>query len=182
MKQWEVITSSVAVDTPWLRLRRDTCRLPDGQIVEDFYVLEENDVGIVFALTADQRLVMVEQYRHSLGKMCLELPGGLFEQRHGDAKEEARREFIEETGYDAASYQLVGKLAPNPTRMSSYFHIFLATDAYPAHDQNLDAIEDIRIRLIPIDDVFEMILSGAIYATATVAGIYMAWHTLQKRP
>jgi 8-oxo-dGTP pyrophosphatase MutT (NUDIX family) len=182
MKKWEVLASSAAIETPWFHLRRDTCRLPDGQSIGDFYIVEENDVGIVFALTPDRHLVMVEQYRHGIGDMCIQLPGGLFERRNGDGKQEARREFVEETGYDAANYRFVGKLALNPMRMSSYYHLFLATEAYHVQEQTLDADEDIRIRLIPMDEVFEMILSGAIHAAGTVAGIYMAWHTLQNHP
>ncbi len=182
MKSWRKLGSLYPVHNRWLKLRQDTCQLPDGRVIDDFFVLEENDVGSVFALTPDRRVVLVEQYKHGIGEVCLELPAGCFESPAADPLAEARRELIEETGYDAAEYRYLGRLAQSPTRMSNYFHLYLALDAYlTPGGQQLDPTEDITVRLIPLDEVFPMIASGQIHAVGTVAGIYMGWAAIRDR-
>lgn len=181
MKEWRILESAYPVSNRWLKVRRDTCQLPDGRVIDDFYVLVENDVGSVFALTPDRRVVLVEQYKHGIGQVCLELPAGCFEAHDSNPLAAARREFMEETGYDAAEYRYLGRLAQSPTRMTNYFHTYLALDVFPtASGQQLDPTEDITVRLIPLDEVFAMIASGAIHAVATVAGIYMGWAALNN--
>lgn len=178
--EWRVLRSAYALANRWIKIRQDTCELPDGRVIDDYFVLEENDVGSVFALTPDRRVVMVEQYKHAIGETVLELPAGFFEAQGGDALEESRREFMEETGYDAAAYRYLGKFSQSPTRMSNVIYLYLALDAYPVGGQRLDPNEEIRVRLIPLDDALAMIASGEIYAVSTVAGIYMGWQALMN--
>jgi 8-oxo-dGTP pyrophosphatase MutT (NUDIX family) len=173
-KKWRILDSQNVLQNRWISLRRDTCQLPTGRVIDDYFVLEENDVGCVFALTPDRKLILVEQYKHAIQDMCLEVPAGFFESRTSDPLEEARREFGEETGYDADAFHYIGKLSQSPTRMTNYFHLFVAQNAYPVGAQNLDPNEDITVRLVPLDDVFTMIASGQINSVSTVACIYRA--------
>jgi 8-oxo-dGTP pyrophosphatase MutT (NUDIX family) len=175
LKKWRILDSHPVVQNRWISLRRDVCELPDGQRIDDYFVLDENDVGIVFGLTPQRELILVEQYKHGIQEMCLEIPAGFFEGRDGDPLQEARREFLEETGYDATKFRYVGKLAQSPTRMTNYFHLFIALDAYPVRKQNLDPTEDITVHVVPMNKVFEMITAGKINSVSTVASIYMAW-------
>jgi 8-oxo-dGTP pyrophosphatase MutT (NUDIX family) len=174
LKKWTVLQSRYVLRNRWIQVRQDTCQLPNGKMIDDYFVLEDADVGCVFALTPDRKLILVEQYKHALGGTFLELPAGGFENPNGDPLEEARREFREETGYDAAEYRYVGKMGQSPTRLTSYFHLFLALDAYPSGPQHLDPSEDITVRLMPLDEVFAMIARGDIHVMSTVACIYLA--------
>jgi ADP-ribose pyrophosphatase len=174
IQKWKKLNSRYAVHNHWIRLRQDTVELPNGKVMDDFFVLEDPDVGCVFGLTPKREVVLVEQYKHGIADVCIELPAGYFESANGDPLEEARREFQEETGYDAVEYVYLGKMAQSPTRMASYFHIFLALDAYASGTQHLDPSEDITVRLIPLDTVLEMIGDGRIHSATTVACIYRA--------
>ncbi len=180
MSEWQIRTSTYPLQNAWVKIRHDTCELPDGRIVEDYVVVEEQEVGSVFALTPDREVVLAEQYKHAIGKRVLELPGGLFNSPDADPLIESRREFLEETGYDAASYHYLGKMAQSPSRMTNSIYLYGALDAYPTGQQHLDETEDITVRLIPIDRALAMIASGEIHAVATVAGIYMGWQWLQN--
>jgi ADP-ribose pyrophosphatase len=182
MRRWQILHSDYPIRNRWVALRQDTCRLPDNRVIDDYFVLEENDVGSVFALTPDQRLVLVEQYKHGVGQVVLELPAGFFNTRRADPLAEARREFIEETGYDAPAYHYLGKLAQSPSRMTNYFHLYAALDAQPVPGgQRLDPTEEITVRLLPMDEVFAQIAAGVINAVGTVAGIYLGWQFVTGR-
>lgn len=181
MKKWQVLHSRYVVDNRWLRLRQDACRLPNGKEIDDYFVLEENDVGCVFGLTPDRRVILVEQYKHAIQDVCIELPAGFFEDKTGNPLDEARREFLEETGYAAAEFHYLGKMSQSPTRMTNYFHLFIALGAYPSAPQKLDPSEEIRVRLLPLDAVLDMVASGAIHVISTVACIYRAAAYLREQ-
>src|SRR3974390_1506803 len=63
LRPWDPLAAEVVVDNPWVRLRRDTVRLPSGRVVDDFFVTEQPDVVLVFALTGAGEVVLVRQWR-----------------------------------------------------------------------------------------------------------------------
>src|SRR5579883_2016805 len=71
---WQVLSSSVAFDSPWFRIRQDRVRLPSGVELDDYYVLEQFDFLKVFAYTDDGQGVFVRQYKHGIRDVILELP------------------------------------------------------------------------------------------------------------
>src|SRR5262245_41493359 len=97
-RPWKVLRSTYAIADPWLRLRSDVLQAPDGRTLPPCPGIEHPDWVDVIALTADLDIVLVDQYRHSVGNVRTELPAGTV-----DAGEEplaaAQRELLEETGY-----------------------------------------------------------------------------------
>ena len=97
-KKWKVLSSEYLFNRPWLTARRDTVQLPDGRVNPEFYILEYPAWINVIARTPEGKYVMVEQYRHGLGEVGIELCAGVVEA--GEEPEvAARRELEEETGY-----------------------------------------------------------------------------------
>src|SRR5579872_3649919 len=107
---WRVTASHYVIDTPHLRLREDTVELPDGTIVERYFVRESRGFVVIFALTPDRRVVLVRQYKHGIGRVVLELPAGAIDPGE-TPMETARRELSEETGYEADSMEQVRSFA-----------------------------------------------------------------------
>src|SRR5471032_908293 len=98
LRHWTVRSSSYRIDEPFLRVRSDTVELPDGTIIEGYFVRESRGFAIVAALTPERRIVLVRQYKHGIGQVVLEMPGGMIDA--GEAPETcAIRELAEETGY-----------------------------------------------------------------------------------
>ena len=98
MKPWKLLNSEYLVDAPWLKVAKETCELPNGKVIDDFYTLWQPDWVLVLARTAEGKWVMTEQYRHGTGKIALEFPAGIIDK--GETPEQAAlRELQEECGY-----------------------------------------------------------------------------------
>ena len=98
MKPWKLLSSEFLVDAPWLKVAKETCELPNGKVIDDFYTLWQPDWVLILARTKEGKWVMTEQYRHGTGKIALEFPAGIIDK--GETPEKAAiRELQEECGY-----------------------------------------------------------------------------------
>jgi len=137
----------------------------------DFYVLESSDWVNVIPLTADERVVLIRQYRHGIQEITLEIPGGIIENR--DTPEEAaRRELMEETGYRDSEMISLGVVHPNPAFLNNRCHTFLAKDVSRIGDQHQDEKEDIEVLLKPIHEIPGLIREGWITHSLVLAAFY----------
>jgi 8-oxo-dGTP pyrophosphatase MutT (NUDIX family) len=175
--KWKVLASEYLHKEPWLTIRKDKCELPDGQVVPAFYVQEYPDWVNAFALTRNNQVVMVKQYRHGIEETGIELPGGVAEE--GETVEEAvRREIKEETGYEFASYEYLGKICANPSTTNNFMHMFLATDGEKVADSQLDDMEDLEVVLYSIEEVKELLKENKIMQSLHSNCIFYALHKL----
>lgn len=161
MQPWETESSAVVADYNIFRVRKDHCRSPRTRKAHDFWVLELTDWVNVVALTPDEQLVLVEQYRFGCQRPTLEIAGGTV-----DAGEAplcaAARELREETGYVADSIVLLGMVEPNPAIQNNRCYTALALGCRPAGAQELDEREDIVVRTRPLAELPAMLAGGEI--------------------
>ena len=94
---WKVLNRKIVFQDTWVQLEASSCELPDGRIIEPFYIHRDPNFAVVVAVTKDQRLVLVRQYRHGAEKVLVELPAGAIEKEE-DPQAAAARELLEETG------------------------------------------------------------------------------------
>lgn len=134
---------------------------PRTGLTKRFSLIECVDWVNVVALTGDDRVVLIRQYRAGTDSICLEIPGGMID---GDEPPLAAaiRELEEETGYRARHWHALGRVAPNPAIQSNYLHSFLALDAEPTGTQRLDGNEVVSIETAPLAEVGAMIRDGRI--------------------
>lgn len=166
---WEVLGERVVLDRPWLRVREQSVRTSRGACIPEFHLIDAVDWACIVCITNEQQLVLVRQYRHGVGRVTLELPAGAL-----DVNEEplsaAKRELLEETGYEAAHWQLLRVLAPETTRHSHRAHLYLATGARRIAEQRLDPTEDVQVVLAPWgQSVIEQVDHGIHLAACLLA-------------
>lgn len=174
IKKWQQLHSKNVFDTPYFNIRRDRCRLADGREIDDYYVMQCADIVLIVARTLTQEFVLVEQYKHGIGEICLEIPGGMCEPDSSAILEDAKRELREETGYGSDTWHKLATLIHSPTRANNHIHIFLALDATLEGIQSLDPNEDICVRLIPQDDVMTAIRESKINVPDSITGLMLA--------
>jgi len=152
----------------------------EGVEIAPYYVLEYPDwVGII-ALDAEDHIYLVQQYRHGLGVVALELPGGAVDANDASPVEAAARELREETGLSSAEWDYVGKLAPNPATHNNHSHIVIARNVELASRPADDPTERIRLIRMPIRQAIELVLEGKMIQVIHVAALTLALHKAGK--
>jgi ADP-ribose diphosphatase len=176
---WKLLSSEYVSKHQYFTARRDRCEMPNGQIVDPYFLVELPPSACALAITENDEVVMVKQYRHPIGETILEIPGGFI-----DAGEDPliaiERELSEETGYHFSSYKYLGKVAANPGVLNNYTHLFLAKGGKKVAAQHLDANEEIDIILLPLEHVREMLQNNEITQALHAICIYYAFHELDK--
>jgi ADP-ribose pyrophosphatase len=177
-RPWTILDSEVALDEPWFRVRRDTVELPDGTVLDDYFLAERDDFSLVAALTPADELVLVRQYKHGAGAITLELPGGIVDDEEPAAA--AARELLEETGYACDELRPVGGGPLDPSKETNRVHLFAGTGARRVAEQHLDPSERIEVVLLPVAEIRAAIRAGRVDAPTSVAGIYLALDALGR--
>lgn len=182
IEDWEKIDSVEVVACKILRVRRDRSRSPRTGAVHDFHVLEMPDWINVVPVTRDGNVVLIRQFRHGMEETALEIPGGAVEVGEADPMEAARRELLEETGYEAQTLVPLGSVAPNPAIQNNRCSSYLALNAAPAGGQQLDAGEDIEVEEVPYSSIPELIGDGTINHGLVVVAFYLLEGYLKTNP
>ena len=167
MQPWKVEQSRYLIERSWMRLREDRVILPNQTVIEEFHVVEYPNWAATVCIDVEGRLILVEQYRHGVGRSSLELPAGVIENGENPL-DGARRELLEETGYTSIRWDSIGRCATDPSNHSNYAYLFVAKDAYLQEKQALDAEEEIVVRTFSLDEVLKMMESGEF-----IHGIHM---------
>lgn len=178
IQPWKIINSQLVFDHQWCKVRQDEVELASGKVIDDFFVNVRPDIVLVLAVTQNQEIVFVRQYRHGVGEILLELPGGSFNSQIENSLTAARRELEEETGYVAPQMRLLSTLYDNPVKDTNKIHLIIAENAHPSGTQQLDVTEDVEIVLIPLEKVLERISTGEICVSGTIAALFLGLNFL----
>ena len=124
---WTVLGSRDVLDaSPYLKVRVETIELPDGRCIPDYYQLEMPSFACIFAETLEGLIVVYRQYRHGPRRVGLVFPGGHLEP--GEAPlVAARRELVEETGFESEAWTYLGRFVVNANQGAGVSHMFHAT-------------------------------------------------------
>ncbi len=168
MRPWKVLSETPVITDHWLGVSAVRTELPNGMVLDPYYVVHEKEWAHICAFDEAGRVVLVRQYRYPAMIASLELPGGIIDAGE-DALEAARRELLEETGYASDDWEAVGTMYPNPARQANRLHVFVARNARRVAGQALDASEEIEVCVETVDAILARISAGEFPHTMHVA-------------
>lgn len=174
MSPARVLRTEWLVRNRWVALSRQEVVLPNGHTVPDYHVLHEPDFVMGFAVTEEQHVLLVRQYKHGIGAFTLELPAGVVDEDDASPEEAMRRELLEETGFVAAEVRPLGVLVPNPTRATGLAHHFLLTGCRRVAEPAPDATETITVVTEPLHRIPGLVGDGTLCVQACVACVALA--------
>ena len=190
MKPWKLLDSEYLVNAPWLKVAKETCELPNGKVIDDFYTLWQPDWVLILARTTEGKWVMTEQYRHGTGKIALEFPAGIIDK--GETPEQAAiRELQEECGYTSASEKpmdsgcsasrmtYLGVYPVNPDRHRGKFHVVFIDGVVKGGSTHFDSTEDIESLLLSDEELQKKMADGSFNHPLQMAG-YLKFKLTQR--
>lgn len=178
LEHWRVLKSEMVFDEEWYKLRKDEVELPNGVVIDDYYVSVRPDVVLTFPLTEDNHVIFVRQYKHAARGIFTELPGGVIDAHESNPLEAARREMLEETGYTSDDMELLLEAIDNPTKDTNKIYFYLARNARKVAEQDLDLTENIEVLKVPLSEVESMILNRELHVSGSVALCLLALRKL----
>jgi ADP-ribose pyrophosphatase len=161
----------------WLfRLRRERFQSRTSGKTHDYFVTHMANGVHAIAVTGEQQVVMVRQFRAGSRRDSLETPGGLLDPGEGPCAAGAR-ELLEETGYSGDPPELLGTIFPIPALLSMRISTIVIRNARRVAEPHLDPSEELSLVLVPVEKISELILTGQIDHGVCVAGL-LWWLTL----
>jgi 8-oxo-dGTP pyrophosphatase MutT (NUDIX family) len=173
--KWKILSSEYLFNDLWFKVRKDKCESPGGKIIDPYYVYEFPTWVNALALTEDGKVILEKQYRHALGEVCIELPGGCVDDTDKNLEEAVARELLEETGYSFSSYEYLGKISANPSTNNNLMHMYLAKGGKKVASQHLDGNEEIEVDLVTIQELKDLLRQNkfiqAMHVTCILYGL-----------
>ncbi len=171
MKPWDIIRREELIDaSPYLKLYRETVRLENDELIDDYYTIDQSDFVVVFALVTRGEILAIRHYKHGAKRINLGLPAGYVEK--GEAPlDAAQRELLEETGYRAESWTPLGSYVVDGNRGCGHVHVFFATGLALYQAANPDDLETIILEKIPLDKVPDLLANGEVATLGAAIGI-----------
>jgi ADP-ribose pyrophosphatase len=178
IERWKTLKSQVVFEHKWYTLRRDHVELPNGHVMDDYFVSVRPDVVLIFPVTADGHVLFVRQYKHAAADIFIELPGGVIDPHETNPMDAAKRELLEETGYTTDDIEPILEVIDNPTKDTNKIYYYVARNVREVAAQDLDESEHIEVLRVPLQEVERMILSGQINVAGSIALCLLALRKL----
>jgi len=173
MRKWKTLKTEDVSPSKWLPVERHEVRLPNGKVLNDFYIVGPWRIVFVIGITKDNEIVLVRQYKHGVGNFTIELPAGFID-KHETPQQAAKRELLEETGYRANKLTKLRTHASAVTKLNKINYGFICRNLSNPHKQSLDENEEIEVIKVPLKELEEFIINHTdIIPAETLAFLYL---------
>ncbi len=178
MKPWKTKSRHTVLEQqPWLVVENHTVELPDGRLILDWPWIITPDYVNVVAVTADEHFLCFRQVKYGVEGTSLGIVGGFVEEGE-DPFDAARRELLEETGYESMEWTPLGSYCVDPNRGVAKGHLYLARQVQYATPRNADDIEEQELILLTRAEIKTALVRGDFKVLAWAASLAFALHQL----
>ncbi|MEO8647593.1 MAG: NUDIX hydrolase [Acidobacteriota bacterium] len=165
---WEQLSTETIAKCRVFDVEKSRWRRSSDAKEADFYTVDHSDWANVIALTNEDEIVLVEQFRFGVKETVLELPSGMIDADE-TPEDAARRELEEETGYVSDGWILLGRTHPNPAIQGNWIYHYLAKSCEATGKVNFDPNESIATRIMPLAELRRLMQNGEFSHSLSVA-------------
>lgn len=168
---WRVLSSQYLANKPWFTVRVEKVQMSNGGFIDEYHIFEYPDWLNVVAVTTDNQLVLIRQYRHGIGETYYELCAGVIDSGE-QPLEAAKRELLEETGFGGGEWREWMTLSANPGTHTNRTFSFLATGVELLQPQSLESTEEITVHVVSPERAREIINQGEMMQSLHLAPLF----------
>ncbi|OGY90567.1 MAG: hypothetical protein A3B30_00915 [Candidatus Komeilibacteria bacterium RIFCSPLOWO2_01_FULL_52_15] len=179
VKPWRTTHSKYILNSPFLKVKRESVVLPDGQLIDDFYSIEGNTLVAVIVLDDHGQALLVRQYRQAIRRVTDDLPGGTVDPGETPQKA-ARREVLEETGYRIRNLRRLLTYFPDSGKKGDVKHLYVARVVERLARTNPNKGELIEYFWRPLSSLYKQFRKNGIHE-ATLALALQTYKTSHKK-
>jgi ADP-ribose pyrophosphatase len=178
LRVFETISRKTILDfSKFLTVESHTVKLPDGEIIPDWAWLIIPSAAIVLAVTEDNKFLCFRQTKYAIEGTSLAPVGGMLEPDETPI-DAAKRELLEEMGYEASIWVNLGSHILDPNRGIATMHLFLALNAKRVAEPNSDDLEDQELLLLSRNEIENALKAGEFKILAWSAVVAMSLNYL----
>jgi ADP-ribose pyrophosphatase len=178
LRAWETVSRKTILEHgKFLTVENHVVKLPDGRIIPDWAWLIIPSAAIVLAMTKDERFLCFRQTKYAVQGTVLAPVGGMLEPNETPL-EAAKRELLEEMGYESANWVSLGSHFLDPNRGIATMHLFLALEATQVAEPNSDDLEDQEMLFLSRDELEQALRTGEFKILAWSAVVALALNYL----
>lgn len=171
IKPWTKKASQILLTTPYVSVHSDVVELPNGTVISDFYTVSIQNAALIVALTEDNELILVREYRYACKDVLTECPAGMVEDNEVPLIT-AKRELLEETGYESDDWTYLGPTFESTSKLTNTMNLFLAKKCRKVDEQRLEDSEgNINVIRVPFKDAVNLVMDGSIKANSSAHAI-----------
>lgn len=164
-EEWPVTRREIVLQHPYVTVEFQEVHLPDGRVIPDWPIVHTPAYVNVLAVNEDNQALILEGYKHGLGRSSWQVVGGYLE-----AGEEplaaAQRELLEETGCASDDWRHLGAFVADANRVSGVGHFFLARRARQVVAPDYDDLEAFQTRWVSLSELREALGDGRVAAVS----------------
>ncbi|AVH98166.1 NUDIX hydrolase [Streptomyces sp. WAC00288] len=172
-QEWRVTATETPFQGKKTGVRTDDVVMPDGTVARRDYQVHPGSVAVV-ALDAEDRVLLVKQYRHPVRQKLWEVPAGLLDVPGENPLHAARRELYEEAHVKAEDWRVLTDFYTSPGGSDEAVRIFLARDLAEAEGERFEVAEeeaDMETARVPLADLVRGVLAGDLHNSCLVNGV-----------
>ena len=178
MRPWETLSRRTILDRrPWLSVESHVVELPDGRVIDDWPWVESREFANVVAVTEDGRFLVFRQTKYAVEGITLGPVGGYIDEGE-EPLAAARRELLEETGYESREWTTLWSYVVDGNRGCGVWHLFLAQGARKVAEPDADDLEEQVPLLLTRDEVEAALAAGEIEVLSWVTVVALALRAL----
>jgi len=171
--EWEIRATETPFTGNKTSVRTDEVVMPDGSVVRRDYQVHPGSVAVL-ALDEEDRVLLINQYRHPVRHKLWEIPAGLLDVPGENPLHAAQRELYEEAHVKAEEWRVLTDVYTTPGGCDEAVRIFLARDLSEAEGERFEAEHeetDMEHARVPVDDLVRLVLSGDVHNNCLVVGV-----------
>jgi len=172
-EKWWVLASEVVMEHPFMSVEMQQLQLPDGRIIDNWPIIAAHDYAMIVAENEAGELLILDGYRHGLGRSSWQVVGGHIE-RDEEPLATAQRELLEEAGYASDNWTSLGSFIVDANRRVSHAHFFLARCAHPSTKLVSDDLEQSEIRWVSPAEAKQALTDGRVAISSSALALALA--------